>query len=167
MTAITVQFFKNPDVLHWGFEGEILGEDEWGIWVAAPVGTRRWKGDVVVRPSRVKAVLMSPREGWWHLHYNGDAGGNYRLFVDICTPPKRVAPDRIEMVDLDLDVGLTVDGEIVVEDEDEFELHQVSFGYTPEMIESALSATQDVVRMLETGQEPLFDVAENWLGKVM
>ena len=166
MSTLTVQFLKYPNVLHWGFEGELLGDDEWGTWVAAPVGTRHWKGEEPDRFSTVKAVLMSPRNGWWHLHYNGDGGRSYRLFVDICTPPQRVAADRIEMVDLDLDVGLTQDSEVVVEDEDEFEVHQVEFGYTMEMIEEAMATTQSIVKMLETSQEPFFEVAEAWLRKI-
>ena len=77
-----------------------------------------------------------------------------------------MAPTGSRWSTSDLDVGLTVDNEVVVEDEDEFELHQVSYGYTPEMIETAISATEDVVRMLEAGEEPFFEVAETWLGKV-
>lgn len=162
---VTVQFYKNPDILHWGFEGgHWLGEDEWGSWIGVPTGTRRWKGDQVVRDTRAPAVFCAPRDGWWHLHYSGknDFSG-YTLFIDIVTPPVWVSPNRYEMIDLDLDIGVTIDDEVVVEDEDEFDIHQVRFGYTKEMIDRAESETQRIVAALHNRSEPFFDVAAAWL----
>lgn len=162
---MTVQFYKNPDILHWGFEGgHWLGEDEWGSWIGVPTGTRRWKGDQVVRDTRAPAVFCAPRDGWWHLHYSGqnDFSG-YTLFIDIVTPPVWVSPNRYEMIDLDLDIGVTIDDEVVVEDEDEFDIHQVRFGYTKEMIDRAESETQRIVAALHNRSEPFFDVAAAWL----
>ncbi|HEU4894492.1 MAG TPA: hypothetical protein VFT85_01540, partial [Acidimicrobiia bacterium] len=62
---MTVQFLKNPDIIHWGFEARWLGEDEWGDWVAVPVGSRRWKGPVEMPPTPEPAVFCAPREDWW------------------------------------------------------------------------------------------------------
>ena len=61
MRPVTVQFFKNPDILHWGFEAWVLGDDEYGSWIAAPKGTKRWKGEQPVRPSREHAVFCAPK----------------------------------------------------------------------------------------------------------
>jgi len=168
MRPVTVQFYKNPDIIHWGFEGGYwLGEDEWGAWIGVPTGTRRWKGDQVVRDTRMAAVFCAPRDGWWHLHYSGENElSDYALFVDIVTPPLWVSPNRYEMIDLDLDVGITLDHEIVVEDEDEFEIHQVEFGYTEEMIRRARSETDRIVAALREGNEPFFEIAAGWLRQV-
>lgn len=165
---VTVQFYKNPDILHWGFEGGYwLGEDEWGAWTGVPTGTKRWKGERAVRETRAAAVFCAPREGWWHLHYGGaNEYSDYMLFIDIVTPPVWVSPNRYEMIDLDLDVGITVDAEIVIEDEDEFEVHQVEFGYGEEMIRRARSETDRIVAALESKQEPFFGVAAAWLRQV-
>ena len=162
---VTVQFFKNPDILHWGFDAEWLGEDKYGVWIAVPKGTHRWKGEEQVRPTGVDAVFCAPHEGWWHLHFNG-AESPYSHFVDIVTPPVWVTENRYEMVDLDLDVGRRQDGSVVIEDEDEFDVHQVKYGYSPEMIERAESETQRVVSMFEEVREPFFAVAEAWLAKL-
>jgi protein associated with RNAse G/E len=70
------------------------------------------------------------------------------------------------MIDLDLDVGLGVDGSVVIEDEDEFEVHQIKYGYTDEMIQGAVAETAKIVKALEAGQEPFFEVAQGWLGKL-
>jgi len=169
MRPVTVQFYKNPDILHWGFEGGFwLGEDEWGRWIGVPTGTRRWKGDQVVRDTRVPAVFCAPRDGWWHLHYSGQNDfSDYMLFIDIVTPPVWVSPNRYEMIDLDLDIGVTMDDKVVVEDEDEFEIHQVEFGYTTEMIERARSETERILDALHNSSEPFFDVAAAWLRRML
>lgn len=165
MAPVTVQFLKNPDVLHWGFEAILLGEDEYGRWIGLPEGSRRWKGERQVRPAAEDAVLCAPHDGWWHLHYNGSVS-QYSHFVDIVTPPRWVAPGRYEMVDLDLDVTRSHDGTVSVEDEDEFELHQVKYGYSEEMIERARTETDWVVEALASGIEPFFEVADSWLKRL-
>ncbi len=87
-------------------------------------------------------------------------------FVDIVTQPVWVSESRYEMIDLDLDVVVHQDGTIEIEDEDEFEVHQVRYGYTPAMIEGALAATDNVVQALRARREPYFDVAAGWLRRV-
>lgn len=166
MRPVTVQFLKNPDIIHWGFEVSYLGEDEWGEWMAVPRGTVRWKGKRSVRPTRRNAVFCAPRDEWWHLHYEGSTSDNYAAFIDISTPPQWSSKNRYEMIDLDLDVGLGVDGSVVVEDEDEFQVHQVKYRYSDEMIRRAAKETSRIVKTLEARQEPFFDVAESWLEKL-
>jgi uncharacterized protein len=163
---VTAQFLKYPDILHWGFEAAYLGEDEFGIWSGVPVGAKRWKGEVEHHPTRHDAVFCAPWQGWWHLHYSGSGGATYTHFIDISTTPVWVSPERYEMVDLDLDVAIRHDGSIVVEDEDEFEIHQVRYGYTPEMVERASTEARWVVEALAGEAEPFFEVAEGWLAEL-
>ena len=162
LQPVTVQFLKNPDLLHWGFEAFRLGEDEHGIWVWVPAGSTRWKGTESYPPTPADAVFCAPHEGWWHLHYNG-ADAKFSHFVDITTTPRWVGDDRYEMIDLDLDVVVDQAGAIVVEDEDEFEEHQVLYSYSHDMIARALSETRLVVTALEQRAEPFFEVAAEWL----
>lgn len=166
MRAVTVQFLKNPDHIHWGFEARRLGEDDWGDWIAVPAGSKQWKGDQT-GVTRWDAVFCAPRDGWWHLHYNGELHPKYSHFVDIVTPPVWVADHRYEMIDLDLDVAVHQDGTIEVQDEDEFEVHQVRYAYTKEMIERAEIETARIVVELEARREPFFEIASAWLAKVV
>ena len=161
---ITVQFLKNPDHIHWGFEALWLGEDEHGSWAWVPAGSRRWKGPVVYPPTPSDAVFCAPHDGWWHLHYNGPES-KFSHFVDITTPPRWVGAGRYEMIDLDLDVTVDQAGAIDIEDEDEFEVHQVEYSYTHDMIARALAETRFVVTALEQRAEPFFEVAADWLGR--
>jgi protein associated with RNAse G/E len=112
------------------------------------------------------AVFCAPRTGWWHLHYEGRGAREYSAFVDIVTPPVWVSDSRYEMIDLDLDVAVRQDGTIEVQDEDEFEIHKVKYGYTDEMIRGAIDVTERVVNALEGRQEPFFEVADTWLERV-
>lgn len=162
MRPVTVQFLKNPDVPHWGFEATYLGEDHFGHWMWVPAGTRRWKGKEQVHPSREDAVFCAPHQGWWHLHYNGPTT-QFSHFVDIVTPPVWVSESRYEMIDLDLDVVVHQDGTVEVEDEDEFEVHQVRYRYGPELISGAREETTRIVERLNRREEPFFDVAAGWL----
>lgn len=166
MRPVTVQFLKNPDHLHWGFDAAWLGEDEWGEWIGVPTGTTCWKGDRAHSPTPGDAVFCAPRDAWWHLHYNGDNHPKYSHFVDIVTPPVWVSENRYEMVDLDLDVARHRDGTIEVQDEDEFEIHQVHYGYSPEMIQQAEMTTRQIVELLDRRQEPFFEVAASWLERL-
>jgi protein associated with RNAse G/E len=165
MHPVTVQFLKNPDIIHWGFEAHRLGEDEWGIWIGVPTGSRRWKGETSMRPTQADAVFCAPTDSWWHLHYNG-AATRLTHFVDIVTPAVWVTDNRYEMIDLDLDVVRHQDGSVEIEDEDEFEIHQVRYGYTDEMIQRAVAETDRVVELLEGRREPFFEVAASWLAKL-
>ncbi len=165
MRPVTVQFLKNPNLTHWGFAASFLGEDEYGSWMAVPAGTERWKGDVKVRPSAEDAVFCAPHTGWWHLHYSGGTT-RFSHFVDIVMPPVWVSANRYEMIDLDLDVVVHQDGTVEIVDEDEFELHQISYGYTPEMIRGAQAETERVVEALQARREPFFETADSWLRRL-
>lgn len=162
---VIVQFLKYPDHLHWGFDAHWLGEDEWGDWIGVPKGTRCWKGEEP-RHSGESAVFCVPRGEWWHLHYHGDNHHEYTHFVDIVTPPDWISENRYEMVDLDLDVAVHRDGTIEVQDADEFEIHQLRYGYTPEMIRRATEETTRIVELISVGEEPFFAVAAGWLERL-
>ena len=165
MQQVTIQFLKKPDVIHWGFEAFRLGEDEYGVWLAIPEGTRRWKGEVDRSPVLSNDVFCVPSGGWWTLHFNGENTSKSH-FVDITTPSTWVSTGRVEMIDLDLDVVLHRDGTVEVEDEDEFAVHQLQYGYTGEEILKAREPTDQIVAALYAGEEPFFEVARSWWEQV-
>lgn len=63
-------------------------------------------------------------------------------------------PDRLVVVDVDLDVIRFVDGRVEVVDRDEFEEHQVRFGYPPEVIDRTERETAGIHAIVAAGAEP-------------
>jgi protein associated with RNAse G/E len=71
------------------------------------------------------------------------------------------------MVDLDLDVVLTREGHLFVDDEDEFEEHQVDLGYPPEIVELARHWRDHVHEAIAAGAEPFATVGFQRLERCM
>ena len=67
------------------------------------------------------------------------------------------------MVDLDLDVVLTRDGHLYVDDEDEFAEHRVQLGYPAEVVALAERWRDLVLAAVAGGDEPFATVGHAWL----
>ncbi|MBT8240848.1 MAG: DUF402 domain-containing protein, partial [Acidimicrobiia bacterium] len=150
MSTFTVQFYKYPDLLHWRHDMTRLGEDEHGVWVGMPSGGTVQRGHEPPRrhPHPMVSVIA---DGAWFVPIFSPTDPRFSVYVDICTPPTWSSPDRIEAVDLDLDVAVSPDGEMSVLDEDEFADHQVRFGYPDELVIGAEAAAEYVRSAIEAG----------------
>jgi protein associated with RNAse G/E len=82
--------------------------------------------------------------------------------VNIATPA--VWHDgTLRFVDLDLDVIWSADsGEILLDDEDEFELHQVRFGYPSDLIEQVWRSADEVREMMARRAYPFDGSLFTW-----
>ena len=69
-------------------------------------------------------------------------------YVNIATPATW-DDGTLRFVDLDLDVIWRADsGEVILDDEDEFALHQVRFGYPSDLIEQARRSGEEVRELI-------------------
>lgn len=160
---------------HWEWVAAYLGADEHGHWFHAPAGTR------CVRPghdflARDPWVTLVPHEGAYAVGFY-PAHAATSIYVDMTTEPvwrRRDAGDagdarnegpewEVTMVDLDLDVILTREGRLFVDDEDEFAVHQVQLGYPPEVIALAERWRDTVLAAVAAGEEPFATVGHDWL----
>lgn len=160
--SVQVQYLKWRRRPHWRFEVFELGADDHGRWFVIPAGACLQRGDEppVVHPCT--AALLIPRSGWWSAVWNSDAGQPFELYVDVVRPPEWRGRS-VRMVDLDLDVVRTWQGEVEVLDRDEFEAHQRALGYPPELIDGAERATRALVARVRSGAEPFGEVGAAWL----
>lgn len=154
-----VEYLKWPDRPH--YTAEMLRIDDgvrlWGRMFQAGHSLRA-SGD---KYPTVRDSLTLFQPGVWYTArwYRSRAEGErtraarFSCYVDITTPPV-VTADGIRLVDLDLDVALTWDGDVVVLDEDEFA--ERSPGYPGDVVQAARLATAEVVRKL-TGRQSPFD----------
>lgn len=125
---VEIRFTKWGDIPHWSFDMHRLGEDDFGTWLWMPAGTPMTRGGDAPILSRHLAVKLITRDQWWTAIWNDGETSTYELYVDISTPATWDG-DTVRFVDLDLDVAMRRGGGVEIHDEDEFEEHQVLYGY--------------------------------------
>ncbi|WP_330472869.1 DUF402 domain-containing protein [Terrabacter sp. C0L_2] len=176
-TPVAGRFTKWGGGRHWEWVGRYLGADEHGHWWYAPAGTR------CARPgmefvSTSSWVSLAPHEGAYAVGFYL-AHREVSVYVDMTTEPQWRRRDVVDadggadgegavewevtMVDLDLDVVLTRDGHLFVDDEDEFAEHQVELGYPAEIVALAERWRDLVLASVAAGDEPFASVGHAWL----
>lgn len=160
--VVKIRFTKWGDIPHWSFDMRRLGEDEFGTWLWMPAGTSMRRGtDPPILSRNLAVKLITPSE-WWTAIWNDGDTATYELYVDISTPATW-EDDTVRLVDLDLDVARRRGGGVEVHDEDEFEEHQVLYGYPDHIIDKARIETARIVAAVERRDEPFGEVSGRWL----
>lgn len=147
---VWVERTKYPDVPHYGVQGVVLGDDEHGRWVGVGPGHPVVRGDEVLFVGPEALVLCVAHTGWYMVHHL--VGHEIDVYVDIVSPP---AWDErgASMVDLDLDLVVR-GGAVELVDEDEFEIHQVTYDYPAELVTGARAAAIDLLGRVRAGEPP-------------
>ena len=70
---------------------------------------------------------------------------------------------HVTMVDLDLDVVLTRGGDLLLDDEDEFDEHRVTLGYPADVVAQARRTADELMTAAATGHEPFGEAGSRWL----
>src|SRR4051794_20020650 len=143
---------------HWAMDALWLGRDDLGDWIGFPRGTlmSRPGVDFVTKNDQVGLV---PAAGWLATFHS--PGGEVLTYVDMTTVPVWDG-DVVRTVDLDLDVLELLDGSVVVDDEDEFEEHQVAYGYPPEVVALALATKDAIFEAVRSRATPFDGSAAPW-----
>lgn len=163
---VVVQYYKFSRDLHWRHDMVYLGRDEHGDWLGGPAGTVIQRGHEPAKEWPFPFVQLVPADRWWSLHFNGSHSDDFRIYIDVTRPAEWVAPDRVEMVDLDLDVVLNHDGSVAVLDEDEFVAHIERYSYPDWLVDRARMTAAELTLAVEAGDEPFAAAGEPWLRRV-
>ena len=163
---VIVQYFKYPHDLHWRHELVWLGEDAHGVWLGAHPGTTVQRGVEPPTTMTRAFVQLITADRWWTALFNGPGDHDMAVYVDVTTVAKWVGPDRVELIDLDLDVIQRLNGSVYIDDEDEFEEHRVSKAYPLRMVASARASAARLVLDLESRMPPFDGTGDEWLAKV-
>lgn len=85
----------------------------------------------------------------YNLHVSWHADWRPRNhYINVATPATWAA-GQLQFIDLDLDViWRSQTGEVLLDDEDEFELHQVRFGYPAALIAECRRASAEVIDLI-------------------
>jgi len=157
-----MRFTKWGGKPHWHYPVVPLGRDRHGWWYGGPEGTFFQRGDEapIARPHDY--VMLVPEAGDWIATWH--AASDTEIYVDVTSRPVRNG-DVIEAVDLDLDVIRTRDGRVMLVDEDEFDEHQVLYGYPAEVIARARTTAEDLVTRVAAAEKPFGRVGPEWLAR--
>jgi len=159
---ITVEMTKWGGRPHWHFAGVYLGADEHGEWIGYPEGSTFSRPGRSVKPDW-KAVGLVPHHDAAHLptFNRPNTTVNSMIYVDMATPPEWEG-DVVHSIDLDLDVVRRFDDTIEIVDQDEFEAHQIEYGYPPEIITLAEESAERVYAAVAAREAPYDGSAERW-----
>lgn len=144
------QFHKWGGGEHWGAQLTYLGADEHGCWLGDVVGNPWSRPGGAFTSLTHNVLLVPPDRGFLAMSFEPHADLRFRLYVDITTVPVWEG-SAVMAVDLDLDVIQTWDGELFVDDEDEFVEHQVTFGYPAQVVRDARAECDRVVAEVRSG----------------
>jgi protein associated with RNAse G/E len=165
MDEVDVEFRKFDGKLHRRAVELHLGEDEWGTWLGVPVGTEvDYVSAGFTRADEHRGVRLIPRDGWFTALFFAPTR-KLEMYCDITAPAAWTGAERVSMVDLDLDVIRTHRGKVDLLDEDEFAVHQVSYGYPAEVVRQAAAAAQQVLVACRDRTEPFGSHYVSWLDR--
>lgn len=164
MTDARVVYTKYDGSLHWNHEAVLLGEDEHGVWVGCEAGTAGRKGHGPPVRWKQAFVILFPKNAWWTALFNASPH-KLDVYCDVTTVPVWLG-NEVTMVDLDLDVVLTAEGRLFIDDEDEFLEHQVLMSYPPDVIDEAQASAQWLMKAVADRQGPFGGAHERWLSQV-
>jgi uncharacterized protein len=142
----------------------LLGDDETGVWAGSRGGALVQRGNGNWMASSADAVTLFPVRNAWAARWYGwqstsGRAAQFQCYVDIATPAV-MEPDGPHLVDLDLDVALTWDGEIIGLDEDEFARNQTALDYPDHIVRQAIEAFGEVKHALADNSFPFDGTAD-------
>ena len=161
---VAVRFTKWGGGAHWEFPVTFLGDDGLGTWCGAPAGT------CLERPGASFAsafawVTLFPHHQPWAASYYDSVDQPISVYVDVTTPAVWDGP-LVTMVDLDLDVVLHRDGDLLLDDEDEFDEHTVTLGYPADVVALARRTADELMAAAAVGHEPFGPAGSRWLARL-
>lgn len=154
---VRVRYTKWGGLRHWEWDATVLDVDEHGVWLHMPAGTHMSRPGMSVL-EEIEWVALAPHDQPWLAGFYPESKWA-RLYVDMATVPEwHLLGDgggwEVTAVDLDLDVILTREGHLFVDDEDEFAVHQVELGYPRVVVELAEASRDWVHAAVVAGTEP-------------
>ncbi|WP_147943393.1 DUF402 domain-containing protein [Microbispora sp. CSR-4] len=164
MSEVRIVYRKYGGALHWHQYARGLGEDEHGVWTGCPPGTVGRRGNEPPVVWEDAFVMLFPGNAWWTATFNSPSN-RCAIYCDVTTVPVR-GDGRITMADLDLDVLRMRDGRVILDDEDEFAVHQVRYGYPEEVVRQAERSAAWLMEAVAARTGPFGGAHHRWLSLV-
>lgn len=161
---IRVEMAKWGNRRHWAYDGIYLGADEYGDWLGCPAGTHYRRPAAAFTADFAGVVLVPVGEAAYLPAFN-DKPATSAVYVDIATPAVWDGT-VLRSIDLDLDVIRRRDGSVHLDDQDEFAVHQVEYGYPTEVIQLAERSAAEVLAAVRRSDAPFDGTSDRWLAEL-
>jgi protein associated with RNAse G/E len=144
MKPFLVHSTKYDGSLHYRYQTTIVREEADLLMLYVLPGTpfESYRGQL--HASR-HSLQLYWSDRFYNLHINWDADWRpHSHYINVATPATW-HDGALRFIDLDLDViWRAKTGEVILDDEDEFMVHQARFGYSASLVECAWRSSEDV-----------------------
>lgn len=149
-----------PGTIPFGTTG---GEDAAGTWLFAPRGAAAIYSVLGPTPLPVNFVTLVPKDaGWIATWMWGNEAIDMDVYVDVVGAPSWTSTARLRVVDLDLDVIRRPDGQVILDDEDEFVENISVRRYPADVVEQARTTADELLTAVAERQAPFDDQSHHW-----
>jgi protein associated with RNAse G/E len=162
MKKILVHSTKYDGSLHYRYDTMLVREDAALLVVYMAPGTaiQSYRGSMIADNHNLQ-LYWADRP--YNLHVSWYADWRPRNhYINVATPAVW-SDGQLHFVDLDLDViWRSSTGEVILDDEDEFDLHQVRYGYPRELIEQSWRSSTEVRELIAQRSYPFDGSLHSW-----
>lgn len=166
-TPLVFRWRKWDGSPHWEHECVYLGSDHWGDWLGQRAGSRSF------RPGRdlvldIPSVMMIPAGRQDYVLTVNASPAATRVYIDLSWAAGWGEDGLPTAIDMDLDVVRRTDERgVYIDDEDEWEVHRVRYGYPSRVIEALEATAHDLERRVRALEAPFDEAtAERWLARL-
>ena len=162
MRTVSVHSTKYDGSLHYRYATTLVRETPGELVVYVGPGTpyESYRGASLTTNHSLE-FYWSDRPYNLHVHWYADWRPRTH-YVNVSTPATW-NDSAVNFIDLDLDViWRSSTGEVILDDEDEFELHQVRYGYPSDLIEQSWQSSHEVRRLIAQRSYPFDGSLHAW-----
>ncbi len=151
-----VQAYKHDGALHRQWSPAYLVEENDEYWALASKMSSVTENDGRKWMTKEKAVFVLFKKRWMNVICMFKEGQGICYYVNIATPTI-LDNGYLKYIDYDLDVKLYPNHTEKTLDENEFERHIQTYGYSPELTAAIQKSAEEVKEMINRGEAPFVD----------
>ena len=163
MSNVLVDWLKWPTDPYRTTPIHRLGADGSGTWLFAPQGAAASYTERGPFPLPVNFLTLVPAStGWIATWMWGNAAIDIDVYVDVVVAPIWVSESELQVVDLDLDVIRRRNGDVIIDDEDEFVENISLRGYPADVVANARTTADELVVAVAERRAPFGHQFRPW-----
>jgi len=163
MSTVLVDWLKWPADPYRATPMHRLGADGYGTWLFAPRGAAAAYSEHGPTPLPVNFLTLVPDSaGWIATWMWGNPDIDIDVYVDVVVTPRWKSETELQVVDLDLDVIRRRNGDVIIDDEDEFVENSSLRGYRAEVVDSARTTVEELAVAVAERRAPFGQQSDAW-----